>query len=322
MISFESRQVRHVVARLERGDRLQEALRALAEEHQIGAAWISALGAFESVELCEYDQEGQRYRPGRRVDTPVEIINLTGNISFKDGAPFAHVHATVSREKPDGIEVLGGHVVDATIFACEIRLDVYDDLLLGRSHDEATGLSLWADPEASSDAVAEAPAAAEASVPTSGGGVSWADVAQASTAPELPAAPAVVEEAGEVARPPERLSLAERRRRAKARQGEKKKQQLDTRNAPPARAPEPLPAKRRMTEDEFFEEPIPEPGDYVQHKVFGLCAVDGESETGGLIIRMENGVRKAIKLQIFEVRPPREDAEGRRIFDLVPKRRK
>jgi hypothetical protein len=77
-----------------------------------------------------------------------------------------------------------------------------------------------------------------------------------------------------------------------------------------------------MTEAEFFEEPIPEPGDYVQHKVFGLCVVDGESETGGLIIRMENGVRKAIKLQIFEVRPPREDAEGRRVFDLVPKRRK
>jgi hypothetical protein len=322
MISFESREVRHVVARLERGDRLQQALRTLAEEHRIGAAWISALGAFEAVELCEYDQEGQRYRPGRQIETAVEIINLTGNISFKDGAPFAHVHATVSREGAGGIEVLGGHVVDATVFACELRLDIYDDLLLGRSHDAATGLSLWEAPEDSDQRAAEPPQDARAKATESGGGVSWADVAQVSAEPDVPAATEAPATAGAAVPPPERLSLAERRRRAKARQAEKKKRKLDTSKAPPARAPEPLPTKRRMTEAEFFEEPIPEPGDYVQHKVFGLCVVDGESETGGLIIRMENGVRKAIKLQIFEVRPPREDAEGRRVFDLVPKRRK
>ncbi len=315
MISFESRQVRHIVARLSRGDELQAALRALAEEHGIGAAWVSALGAFERVELCEYDQQTQRYRPGRRIETPVEIVNLTGNISDKDGAPFAHVHATVSREVGDRIEVLAGHVVDATVFACELRLDVYDDLDLSRGHDEATGLSLWRDAGAGAVAAAEPVAS-----PGAAGAPSWADVAQVSAVAAAPARAApVVEDDGP---PRERLSLAERRRRAKERQKADKTTLLSGRNAPPVRAPDPLPAKRRMTEDEFFDEPIPERGDYVRHKVFGLCAVEGESETGGLILRMDGGRRKVIKLDVFDVQPAREDEEGRRVFVLSPKRRK
>ena len=59
--TVETRQARYVVGRVRRGQPLQETLLALADEHSLRAAWISAIGAFEWIELTEYNQATQRY---------------------------------------------------------------------------------------------------------------------------------------------------------------------------------------------------------------------------------------------------------------------
>lgn len=356
MIVFESRKVRHVVARLDRGEDLHEALTALAAERGIGAAWITGVGVFESCELTGYDPGSRVYQPARQVDTPADIVNLTGNISFEDGSPSVHLHATVSRREGGDVELLGGRLLRGQAFACEVRLDVYDDIALGREHDPRTGLSLWAGDrmtatmEASPKApAAGGPAAGHEAAPTAesppprmpppegeaaavedaprAGGISWAQVADASSdAPkpppvaERPVLAETVPAAEAVATP--RLSLAERRRLAKVRQLEDKKARFraeKTTQAGPPRAP--LPSRKRKTEEEFFEELVPEIGDFVDHKVFGLCRVEGESQSGGLIIRLEDGGRKAIKLSYLVVSPPRVDDRARKVFRLSPRRR-
>lgn len=321
MIVFDSRKVRYVIGRLEAGERVHDALRTLAEEQGIATAWVAGLGAFRWLELAEYDQEAQEYRPARRIDTPCEILALNGNLSFRDGAPFAHVHVTVSREVGDRIEVLGGHLVDGEVFACELRLEVFDDLLLDRAHDVVTGLALWteeplapgrgrghgrASDRASDRGLDRAPtgaahvtnassaagAAAEDDDDDGAPAISWASVAEASAAP-----------------PPE--PRVERRRAAPR---------------PAPRVPDlsfvatPIPEKRRATADDILDEPIPERGDWVDHKVFGLCRVDGEDAEGSLIIRLPNGRRKPIRLDYLEVQPAREDGD-RRIYPLVPRKR-
>lgn len=304
MIVFDSRKVRHVLGRLEAGERVHDSLRVIAEEHGIATAWITGLGAFRWLELAEYDQDAQVYRPSKRIDTPCEILTLTGNLSFRDGQPFAHVHVTVSREVGDRIEVLGGHLVDGEVFACELRLEVFDDLLLDRARDDTTGLALWA--PAPTFAVREAPRPTSApriderskAPPTEAGAISWASVAEASAAPP----PA----------PPPRA-----RERARA---------VPARSAASGRARDlsfvatPLPEKRRASSEEILDEPVPERGDFVDHKVFGLCRVDGEDAEGSLIIRLPSGARKPIKLDFLEVLPPREEG-GRRIFALRPRRK-
>jgi len=357
VIVFESRKVRHLVARFDRGEELHEALAALAAERGIGAAWVTGVGVFESCELTGYDPGSRVYQPARQVDTPADIVNLTGNISFEDGSPSVHLHATVSRREGGDVELLGGRLLRGEAFACEVRLDVYDDIALGREHDPRTGLSLWAGDrmtasvEASPRAPAEgnlasgheaapkaepplarmpapAGAAAAAKDAPSAGGVSWAQVADASV--DAPKAPPVAERpipaetvpAAESVTTP-RLSLAERRRRAKVRQVEDKKAGFragKTTQAGPPR--EPLPSRKRKTEEEFFEELVPEIGDFVDHEVFGLCKVEGESQSGGLIIRLEDGSRKAIKLSYLVVSPPRVDDRARKVFRLSPRRRR
>lgn len=83
----------------------------------------------------------------------------------------------------------------------------------------------------------------------------------------------------------------------------------------------PKKASRRVNTTELFDEPIPEVGDYVDHRQFGLCRVDGESGDDGLIIRQPSGVRKVIRLEVMQVLPPRMEGD-KRIYPVRPRKRR
>jgi hypothetical protein len=299
MMVFESQQTRRLIGRMERGETVPEAFRRIAQKHDVSCGWIRALGAFEWVELCEYDQQEQRYRPARRFGE-CEILSLEGNLSLKDGAPFAHVHATVSRETDRGVEVIGGHLTSGAVFACEFTVECYDDLELERQPDRDTGLSLWAREPA---AQAPEPAAASGSQP-SGGAMSWAQVAAASEQLQQQGA------ATPPAPGPSKSGRGEARKPAP-------RPESDT--APPV-TPDPLPQRRRTTEQEFFSEPVPVKGDWVEHPKFGLCRIEREDSEGGIVIRLPSGVRKTIRLDYLQVLPA-EQRDDRRVFPVKPRRR-
>jgi hypothetical protein len=65
---------------------------------------------------------------------------------------------------------------------------------------------------------------------------------------------------------------------------------------------------------------VPAKGDWIDHRQFGLCRVDGDDEDGGLRIRLPSGVRKVIKLDVLDVLSPRLEGE-RKIFPVRPRRR-
>ena len=177
-LTVEAHPSRHVVGRVVRGSGLRDALRSLVDEHRLRTAWVSAIGAFEWIELTEYNQTDRRYEEAHRFER-CELLSMQGNLSERDGEPFWHLHATVSLRE-DGRDVTyGGHVVDGSVFALELRIDCFDELELKRAHDEATGLQLWADlgAIAGGGEAASAPEAAPA-------GVTWAMAAQVSARAE------------------------------------------------------------------------------------------------------------------------------------------
>ena len=146
MLIAESRRTRTLVLRLDRKDLLHDRLLSVCRERGVLCAAVRGLGAFEEAELVEYDQTRKAYRPSQTFRGAMELLSLQGNVSEKDGAPFLHLHAVVSREREDQvrrIEVLGGHLVRAIVFAAEVTLDCYEDLRLHRLPDESTGLALW-----------------------------------------------------------------------------------------------------------------------------------------------------------------------------------
>jgi predicted DNA-binding protein with PD1-like motif len=169
-----------------RGQRIQDAFAALVGEYDLRTAWVCGIGAFEWIELTEYNQAEQRYEEAHRFER-CELLSMQGNLSDRDGEPFWHLHATVSLRE-DGRDVTyGGHVVDGSVFALEFRIDCFDTVSLRRANDPDTGLQLWADIEGvNQDAetrAAEAPAAA-----TEPEGVTWAMAAELSKRAE-PVAP-------------------------------------------------------------------------------------------------------------------------------------
>jgi hypothetical protein len=146
MLIAESRRQRTLILRLDRKDVLHDRILAVCQERGVRCCAVRGLGAFEEVELVEYDQQKKVYKATQTFRAAMELLSLQGNVSEKDGQPFLHLHAVVSREREDQvrrIEVLGGHLVRAVVFAAELTLDCYDDIRLHRLPDEPTGLGLW-----------------------------------------------------------------------------------------------------------------------------------------------------------------------------------
>ena len=186
-LSVDVRSSRTIIGRIARGESLQAAFGRLVDEHDLRTAWVSAIGAFEHIDLTEYDQIERRYEEAHRFER-CELLSMQGNLSLRNGEPFWHLHATVSLRQ-DGRDVTyGGHVADGVVFALEFRIECFDEIELRREDDAATGLQLWAglDEGAASDT------GVRASVEPSPAAVSWALAAELS---------ARAEPAPEVARP-------------------------------------------------------------------------------------------------------------------------
>ena len=125
--------------RLERGEQLVESLTGFLDERGIGAGSLVGIGALKDVELGYYELERQTYhRKTFREDH--ELVNLTGNVSVKDGKPFLHAHVTISG--PD-FQAHAGHLFRAVV-AVTVELVVTPlEGRIGREVDKGVGLALW-----------------------------------------------------------------------------------------------------------------------------------------------------------------------------------
>jgi len=102
---------------------------------------VSGIGALKDAAIGYYDQEAHEYRTVE-IDRPIEIANLTGNVSIRDGRPFLHAHATLADSQ--GM-VRGGHLNRGTVFAAEVSIQELLGRPPSRSLDPVTDLFLWRD---------------------------------------------------------------------------------------------------------------------------------------------------------------------------------
>jgi predicted DNA-binding protein with PD1-like motif len=275
MLVTESRSVRRLVGRLDRGVNLFDAVLEVCREHHVRTAELRALGSLETVEVAEYDQAHKVWKPSRGFVGGMEILHLVGNVSERAGQLALHCHASLMRDRDNGVEVLGGHVVAARVFALEFVLEVFDDLILRRAVDAATGLPLWAEAIALA-AAAGAPAEA------------------AAEADETPLPSPVA--------PPTPLPAAASIRSASA-------SWSDVAAASARRSASPADEA-----DDAGEESSLEPGDVLIHPTFGRCEVqriEGSYEFAH--VRLKNGRLVRLSLDILKVAPAGTEG-GHRVF--------
>ncbi len=134
------RVTRTILGQLPYGSDLYDELTAIVRRENIRLGRVQALGATTHARVAYYDQLTKTYNP---IEFPggMEILNLHGNVSVRDGQPFVHVHILLGDA---GGKVFGGHVLPGTkLFACEVFIDELDGPHLDRHPDERTGLHLW-----------------------------------------------------------------------------------------------------------------------------------------------------------------------------------
>lgn len=220
----------------------------------------------------------------RRSIPNAEALSITATVQDRDAA----IHATIVA---DGL-TRGGRIAEATVVSGTFSAWLFDDASGGRTaamDDEDDHL-----PAAWADAVSASAAATKRAV-VEDAELTWAQVA------------AVSESARAV---PVRPASTKVRTRPKVQP------------TVPLPRVDPIPTSRdRAVEPEYLDEPMPERGDHVSHKQFGLCKVERVDDDGALRVKLPSGQRKEIKLDPFVVEGPRLDGAGRRVFDLVPRRR-
>ena len=128
-----------IVARIDPGEEIHEQLEKIALREDVRLAEVSALGAVDDFTVGVYKVAEKQYF-ANSFQGPFEIVSLTGTISTKDGAYYAHLHMSAGNEKG---EVFGGHLNRARVSAtCEMVISVIDGTV-ERRFDPEIGLNLF-----------------------------------------------------------------------------------------------------------------------------------------------------------------------------------
>lgn len=127
------------MVRLKHDADLVQSVTELASSNGIEVGSFTAIGALKRARLGYYDQKDRKYRE-TKIDSPHEMASCVGNISLKDGEPFAHIHVVLADE---GGNTKAGHLFEGIVFAAELHLRQLEGPKLERKYDEVTGLSLW-----------------------------------------------------------------------------------------------------------------------------------------------------------------------------------
>lgn len=101
-------------------------------------ASVSALGAVGEFTVGVFKTAEKKYYANRFAGD-YEIVSLTGTVTEKDGAFYAHLHMSAGDETG---RVFGGHLNEAVVSAtCEMVVDLIDGTV-GREFDREIGLNL------------------------------------------------------------------------------------------------------------------------------------------------------------------------------------
>jgi predicted DNA-binding protein with PD1-like motif len=124
---------------LETGEEVVERLNGFIAAERIGAAQLTAIGAFSDVALMYFDWDKKNYS---RIPVPeqVEVASLIGDVAVgPDGKPSLHIHLVVGRR--DGSAV-AGHLGEAHVRPTLEVIVTENPAHLRKVKDETSGLPL------------------------------------------------------------------------------------------------------------------------------------------------------------------------------------
>ena len=127
------------VVRIDRGEEILASLTALCRKEDIRLASVDALGAVDHAIVSVYDVPTKTFFR-KEFNEAMEISNLCGTVSRKDGEVYIHLHATLC---DTNLAAHGGHANELRVSAtCEMVVRTIPGEV-GRQLDENIGLNLF-----------------------------------------------------------------------------------------------------------------------------------------------------------------------------------
>jgi hypothetical protein len=136
----EIKPVHRIMGRLDKDGDVLGQLTEVCKKENITSGYISAIGAVQKAAIGYYNQATRKYEYVK-LEQPLEIQSIVGNVSIKDGEPMVHAHICLCDGEGNAF---GGHLAEGTIvFACEFMIAEFEGEDFVREFDEPTGLTLW-----------------------------------------------------------------------------------------------------------------------------------------------------------------------------------
>ena len=127
------------VVRMDRGEEILSSLIDLCRREDIHLAQVDALGAVDRAVVSVYDVPTKTFYK-KEFNEPMEISNLCGTVSRKDGQVYIHLHVTVCDKN---LAAHGGHANELRVAAtCEMVVRTIPGEV-GRRLDEEIGLNMF-----------------------------------------------------------------------------------------------------------------------------------------------------------------------------------
>ena len=127
------------LVRLEKGEETVSSLSSFIGRRRIGAGVIFGIGAIRNPKIGYFDAPRKSYRK-TTIRKTVEVVSLSGNVSYLHGRPFVHLHVAVADDK---YRLRGGHLFQAEVaVTLELYIRVFSRKLV-RKPDPETGFNFW-----------------------------------------------------------------------------------------------------------------------------------------------------------------------------------
>ena len=129
---------RNFLFRVPEGEEFVGYITRFLREKNVLIGTLTAIGTLRNPKIGYFLREEGRYKE-IQLSGDYEIASLLGNISLKDGEPFAHIHVALGDSEG---RLYGGHLIEGEVFVAEVFIQELLGELLERKPQE-NGLTLW-----------------------------------------------------------------------------------------------------------------------------------------------------------------------------------
>ncbi len=119
-------------------DEVITGLTRFAQEHQLTASQLTAIGGFREVTLGYFEIDRKNYKK-IPVHEQVEVVSLVGDITLEKGEPKVHAHVVLGRS--DG-SASAGHLIEGRVRPTLEVMLTETPAHLHRQFDQESGLAL------------------------------------------------------------------------------------------------------------------------------------------------------------------------------------